>query len=578
MRTGGRAAGIALSAALAVGASLALTSRPLEQELVVSAGAAAGVPPIEASAGSSEVHHYEYVFPVGSMYVYDIDNGHQLVEQVSLPDTDGVRGVMVNPSTHVLYIAHGGDGPSSNGFDGSLLAYDLLSRQVLWNRPYPFPIDSGALTRDGSTIYMPSGENEPSGVWNILDATNGEPLGTVQGGAGAHNTIVGLNGRYVYLAGRDSTYVYVRNASDNQLVSRVGPLVNGARPFTVNGSDTLIYTTATDFLGFQVSAVATGQVLYTVPIPGLPLPEGFPLSAPSHGIALTPDERELYVYDAPYSYVHVFDVSRVPAVAPQLIANIPISYVGGEDSPCAYDCTRSGWLQPSIDGRYMYVGDAGDVIETATHRVVANLPALAQTRQMLEIDWANGVPVATSTRYGIGHVAQAPSWLLAALAEFPTGPAPAPPGGTSPGGAPASALSGPLAEPIPTLSAPVPAIRRLAVSPRAFSAVHGSRRRRGQTVAYISYLDTEPALTTLTILRIGCPRRSALRRRGAHRGCAPVALGSFAHGDRPGLNRIAFSGRLAGRALPAGRYRVKAVPALRGRHGRPALASFTIRS
>src|SRR5690242_15355828 len=29
--------------------------------------------------------HYEYVFPDGGMFVYDMDNGHKLVKQVTLP-------------------------------------------------------------------------------------------------------------------------------------------------------------------------------------------------------------------------------------------------------------------------------------------------------------------------------------------------------------------------------------------------------------------------------------------------------------------------------------------------------------
>ena len=35
-------------------------------------------------------------------------------------------------------------------------------------------------------------------------------------------------------------------------------------------------------------------------------------STTSHGISLTPDERQLWVIDAPNSYVHAFDVTRLP--------------------------------------------------------------------------------------------------------------------------------------------------------------------------------------------------------------------------------------------------------------------------
>jgi hypothetical protein len=50
------------------------------------------------------------------------------------------------------------------------------------------------------------------------------------------------------------------------------------------------------------------------------------------------------------------------------------------------------------------VGDSGAVIATATHSVAAVLPTLANTRKSLEVDRSAGVPVATSTRSGVGMV------------------------------------------------------------------------------------------------------------------------------------------------------------------------------
>jgi hypothetical protein len=186
----------------------------------------------------------------------------------------------------------------------------------------------------------------------------------------------------------------------------IGPLRSGVRPFTINGRQTLAYTTATGFLGFQVSSIVTGHVLYTQGFPGFGWsPASFSPSAPSHGISLSPDERSVWVMDAPNSYVHVFDVSGVPGSAPRLLANVRLSHsMSGTESPCAYDCARDGWIQHSRDGRFVYVGDSGDVFDARTYRRVAYLPALRNTRKMLEIDWRGGVPVATTSRQGVGYV------------------------------------------------------------------------------------------------------------------------------------------------------------------------------
>ena len=355
---------------------------------------------------SGATQHYEYVFPDGQMYVYDMDNAFKLVKQVSIPQTKtGVRGVVFSPQAQAVYISYGGDG-DGNG-NGSMLAYDLLSDQVMWSVNYPFGIDSMAITPDGKTIYMPTGELSSGNTWNVLDASNGAVVASIAAGAGPHNTIVSLDGTQVYMGPRQDYFLYVASTATNKVIRKIGPLVNTVRPFTINGRNTLAYTTATAFLGFQVSDITNGNVLYTVPIAGFSIPQNFTPSTPSHGISLSPDEKEIWVMDAANSYVHVFDVSGVPASPPVQVADLPLSRpMTGIENPCYYDCARDGWVQHSRDGRFVFIGDSGDVINTATRQTVTNLDPLYNTRKHIEIDWQNGVPVSSTSRSGVGYVLQ----------------------------------------------------------------------------------------------------------------------------------------------------------------------------
>lgn len=368
--------------------------------------AAGGKPSTAAAAatGGAAVHHYEYVFPDGGIYVYDMDAGQRLVRRVSLPMVKGVRGVVVSPPTHIVYISYGSDG-GGNG-KGAMLAYDLLRGRVLWQRSYSTGIDSMAISADGSRIYMPTGELSSGGEWLVLDGRDGHVISSIQAGRSPHDTVLGLSGRYVYLGGRNHNYLEVADTQTNQVVRNIGPLRSGVRPFTINGTETLAYTTATGFLGFQVSSITSGKVLYSQTFPGFTYdPSTFPSSAPSHGISLSPDERQVWVMDGPNSYVHVFDVSHVPAEPPKLVANIALPHrMTGQKVLCAYDCARDGWLQHSRNGRFVYVGDSGDVLSTRTLKPVGFLPMLRQSRVMLEIDWRAGVPVATTSRQGMGYV------------------------------------------------------------------------------------------------------------------------------------------------------------------------------
>jgi hypothetical protein len=56
-----------------------------------------------------------------------------------------------------------------------------------------------------------------------------------------------------------------------------------------------------------------------------------------------------------------------------------------------------------MDGRYLFVGDSGDVIDTTTGRTVAKLSAMANSRVEIEVDMQNGqVVAAMNQRNSIG--------------------------------------------------------------------------------------------------------------------------------------------------------------------------------
>ena len=124
----------------------------------------------------------------------------------------------------------------------------------------------------------------------------------------------------------------------------------------------------------------------------------------SHGISISPNSRELAVVDASHKAVQFWDVHGVTSgLAPAHLATVAVAGLTGEESPCAYDCGRSGWVQHSYDGRYVFVGDSGDVIESATHKVIAHLSTLENSRESIEVDSLAGNPVATTGRTGVGR-------------------------------------------------------------------------------------------------------------------------------------------------------------------------------
>lgn len=354
--------------------------------------------PVPAPTAVGATSHYEYVFPDGGMDVYDADAGWKLVKHVDLPTRDGVRGAGIGVPTAMAYISHGGDG----GFhgNGSLLAYDLVAERIVYDVAYGHGIDSFSVTPDGTRIYMPDGELTQDTNWYVIDAATGKETGRLQGGKGPHNTVVSSSGQHVYLGGRFDDHLIEADTATGQVIKRIGPLRQDVRPFAISTDERYAFTTASDHLGFQVSDVASGRVLHDVPVTGFHRDPPFAVSGSSHGITVSPDSRELYVVDQPNSYVHVFDITGLPAAAPRRVADIALDppLGSGVSTNCAYDCQKESWLQHSMDGRYVYVGDSGDVIDTATRTVVAVLPAMSNSRKMLEVDWAGDRVAASSER------------------------------------------------------------------------------------------------------------------------------------------------------------------------------------
>jgi hypothetical protein len=153
----------------------------------------------------------------------------------------------------------------------------------------------------------------------------------------------------------------------------------------------VVYVTRRGLLGVRILDLHTKGPLYVTRFKGFTWNPRFGPDPPSHGLSLAPDRPELWVLDAPNSVVHIFDVSELPGTPPRRLEDVRLSKpISGDENPCKRACGRIGFLQHSADGRFVYVGDAGDVIDTRTREIVANLEALHNSRVQLELDWVGG--------------------------------------------------------------------------------------------------------------------------------------------------------------------------------------------
>jgi hypothetical protein len=317
------------------------------------------------------------------LVVYDIDHGHRFLKRIATRGMDekgkplNVKGICASAVTNRLYIST----------TKQLMCIDLKSEKVLWEKSYEQGCDRMAMTQDGSRIFLPSFEGP---LWYVVSGESGEIIGRVTPESGSHNTVVGLSSKAAYLAGLKSPFLTVADTQSLEVSRKVGPFNASIRPFTINGRETLCFVNINELLGFEVGDLATGKKLYRVEVEGFKTGPTKRHGCPSHGIALSPDEKEIWLTDAYNSRIHIFDATVMP---PKQTAAVKL-----RDQP--------GWVTFSIDGRFAYPS-TGEVIDAQSRQIVSTLKDEngrdVQSEKMMEIDFLADDPVRTGDQFGLGR-------------------------------------------------------------------------------------------------------------------------------------------------------------------------------
>jgi DNA-binding beta-propeller fold protein YncE len=313
--------------------------------------------------------------------VFDIDNHHRFVKRISTkgfhPDNtpSNVKGIAVSIALNSIFIST----------IESLQRIDLSTDKLIWEKTFEGGCDRMAISPDGKIMYLPSFENS---FWNVVDCATGDIIKKITVNKRAHNTIYGPSGQHVYLDDIASPWLYIADAKNHELVNKVGPFANFVRPFTINGKETLVYATVDSLLGFEVGDLITGKKLAHVEVQGWTAGPVRRHGNPCHGIALTPDEKELWLADGHNMRLHVFSAAKPY----QQLTTIPL-----QDMP--------GWITFSIDGKYVYPS-SGEVIETKTRKIITTLQDEfhnnVASEKMLEIDFAGNKAMKAGNQFGIG--------------------------------------------------------------------------------------------------------------------------------------------------------------------------------
>ena len=323
--------------------------------------------------------------------VLDVDRNFEFVKRIptwnvaASMSPEEVSGVAASGTTNMIYLAT----------RGRLAAFDLATDQKVWEQTYDGTCcERPEVTPDGKTLVVGSDLKD---FWYVINAQDGALKGKIQAPKSnfAHNMGLSADGKTVFMAPNGVTMT-VGDVPSMKALKTI-TFSDHIRPFVINHDATRVYANVNNLLGFEIADVKTGEVIKRIEAPAelwkakwADVTQHFYGHAcPSHGIALTPDESELWVVDNINYGVLVYDNT---GEWPVLKSSFPTT-------------ASADWITMGIGGQYAYLS-SGDVVDVKTKKIVAQMKdeygKQMHSEKLLEISFSNGKLVRTVSQFAEG--------------------------------------------------------------------------------------------------------------------------------------------------------------------------------
>jgi YVTN family beta-propeller protein len=241
---------------------------------------------------------------------------------------------------------------------------DAKSLKVIKKVPLSGRPNNLAVSKDGRRVYV--GIAQQPGAVDVIDTVTLTNLRSVPVQGAVHNVYVTPDGKYAVSGSVASSVISVIDTATDKVAWSV-KLSSGIRPmaFTKNpdGSTKEIIAQLSNFHGFVAVDFATHEEVKRITLPDVPgqqrETDGIQ-GSPAHGLAITADQKVLWVTSKWYDYVAAYSLPDFT-----LIKVVPVGL-------------HPEWLTIPPDGKNLYVACAGKdatfVVDTKTMKVVTTIP------------------------------------------------------------------------------------------------------------------------------------------------------------------------------------------------------------
>lgn len=271
------------------------------------------------------------------------------------------HGIVASPDRRTLYI-------SVEGTD-ELVAVDPSTNQVKARTKVGRAPNEVSITLDGRKVFVPL---RSEGAVEVVDTTAMKVIDRMKAPAWPHNTYVSADGRRLYLGTMSGSRITIYDTATHKQLREIAP-GDWVRPIALLRNETLAYVALSKLHGFAVVDLKEGKTVRRVELPALPAgTEIPPYDTLTHGLALTPNERELYVTSMAGRAIYAFSVPDLKQLAKIDVGKYP------------------NWISISPDGKQVWVSnlldDTVSVIDTRTKKVLATIPVGHEPKRLLAVD------------------------------------------------------------------------------------------------------------------------------------------------------------------------------------------------
>ena len=272
-----------------------------------------------------------------------------------IDDIEIAHGIASAPDGSQLYL--------SNEALHSLDVVDSRTLRVKRRIPLSGRPNNVSVSKDGRKVYV--GIMEMPGSVDIIDTQALTNIKTLPVDGAIHNVYVTPDGKHAVAGSIHTSTINVIDTATDELVWTL-KMSAGVRPMAfdtnADGSTKNIYVQLSNFHGFAVVDFNKREEVARVehpPVPGEYAHTDGLQGAPAHGLGVSPDGKTLWSTSKVYSHAYVYSLPDLREIGRVFVGQHP------------------EWVTFTPDGKYVYIGAAGDnethAIDVATMKKVATI-------------------------------------------------------------------------------------------------------------------------------------------------------------------------------------------------------------